>query len=480
VTCSIASVYGKENNVNVMDGHIGLQIARTFQAKEAQVGVIGLGYVGLPIYLATAHSGLSVIGFDVDPLKPEQLNKGVSYLHHIAAQLIKDAVASGRFSAPSEMARLAEPDALLICVPTPLDAHFEPDLSFIERTCEAIAHFLRAGQLVILESATYPGTTVEVVQPILEKSGVASDRDFLLAFSPEREDPGNEGFTTSSIPKVVGGDSAPALAAAIAVYDNFVTRTGPVSSTKVAEAVKLTENIFRSVNIALVNELKIIFDAMDIDVWDVIDCAKTKPFGFMPFYPGPGLGGHCIPIDPFYLSWKAREFGVVTRFIELAAEINSGMPRHVVNRLALDMRMQRGLNGSKILILGVAYKKNIDDMRGSPALSLTELIEAHGASTMYYDPFVPVIPVSREHMSLSGRTSEKWSPMLSQGFDAVLIVTDQDNVRLSLYRGECLPRRRHAQRLTSCRHIFGKGRVSIASRPGVPNGKRAASYAACF
>jgi UDP-N-acetyl-D-glucosamine dehydrogenase len=421
---------GEEYSTNATDEHFGAQIARRFRAKEAKIGVVGLGYVGLPICLAAARSGLKVVGFDVDPVKPELLNKGESYLHHIPATLIQSAVASGRFAATPDMAGLAEPDALLICVPTPINSHFEPDLSYVVKTCESIAQYLRRGQLVILESTTYPGTTVEVVRPILEKSGLVCDDDFLIAFSPEREDPGNENFTTSSIPKVVGADTAPALEAAVAVYDNFVTRTVPVSSTKVAEAVKLTENIFRSVNIALVNELKVIYDAMGIDVWEVIDGAKTKPFGFMPFYPGPGLGGHCIPIDPFYLSWKAREFGVVTRFIELAGEINSSMPRHVVNRLALalDLHKRKGLNGAKILILGVAYKKNVDDMRESPALRLIELIEARGASTSYYDPFVPVIPASREHVALSGRTSEKWSSTLSRDYDAVLIVTDHDGV----------------------------------------------------
>ncbi|MBM3553324.1 MAG: nucleotide sugar dehydrogenase [Alphaproteobacteria bacterium] len=410
--------------------HFGARLVQRLRAKEATIGVIGLGYVGLPICLAAAHSGLNVVGFDMDPVKPDMLLKGESYLHHIPAQPIKDVVAQGRFTATSDFARLAEPDALLVCVPTPLDAHFEPDLSFIEQTSETIARFLRRGQLVVLESTTYPGTTAEVMRPILEKCGLVCDKDFFIAFSPEREDPGNESFTTSTIPKVVGADTAVALDAAVALYDNFVTRTVPVSSSRVAEAVKLTENIFRSVNIALVNELKIIYEAMGIDVWEVIDGAKTKPFGFMPFYPGPGLGGHCIPIDPFYLTWKAREFGVVTRFIELAGEINSSMPRHVVSRLALalDMHCKKGLNGSKILVMGVAYKKNIDDMRESPSLRLIELLEARGAVVEFYDAFVPVIPHSREHMSLAGRRSAKWAPNLSSGYDAVLIVTDHDNV----------------------------------------------------
>jgi UDP-N-acetyl-D-glucosamine dehydrogenase len=410
--------------------HFGAALAARFRSKEASIGVIGLGYVGLPICLAAAHSGLKVIGFDIDAQKPAMLHRGQSYLRHIPAEPIKAVVDSRMFSATSDFSRLAEPDALLVCVPTPLDAHFEPNLSFIEQTSETIAKFLRRGQLVVLESTTYPGTTSEVMRPILEKSDLKCDDDFLIAFSPEREDPGNKSFSTSTIPKVIGADAAPALAAAVALYDNFVTRTVPVSSSRVAEAIKLTENIFRSVNIALVNELKTIYDAMGIDIWEVIDGAKTKPFGFMPFYPGPGLGGHCIPIDPFYLTWKAREYGVVTRFIELAGEINSSMPKHVVNKLALalDQRLRKGLNGSKILVMGVAYKKNIDDMRESPALRLIELLEARGAEVAYHDPFVPVIPLSREHAALTGRRSEAWSPDLARRFDAALIVTDHDGV----------------------------------------------------
>jgi len=414
----------------VLKERFGPLLAERLRAKQATVGVIGLGYVGLPICLAAVNSGLTVLGFDIDPAKPAALEKGATYLRHISSATIAQVVSTGRFAATTDFSRLGEPDSLLVCVPTPLDLHFEPDLSYIIQTSEAIARHMRRGQLIVLESTTYPGTTIEIMKPILEKSGLLCDRDFLLAFSPEREDPGNENFSTSAIPKVVGADSEAALNAAVALYDNFVTRTVPVSSSRVAEAVKLTENIFRSVNIALVNELKVIYDAMGIDVWEVIDGAKTKPFGFMPFYPGPGLGGHCIPIDPFYLTWKAREFGVVTRFIELAGEINNAMPKHVVGKLALalDMHCKKGLNGSRILIMGVAYKKNVDDMRESPALRLVELIEDRGATVDFHDPYVPLIPPTREHPRLTGRTSVAWSSDLSSRYDAVLIVTDHDGV----------------------------------------------------
>ena len=405
-------------------------LADRFRDKRGKVGVVGLGYVGLPICLAVAANGLEVIGFDIDPAKPAALNEGRSYLRHIPADLVATARASGNFTATSDFNRLSEPDALLVCVPTPLTAHLEPDLSYVVSTGESIAKHLRPGQIVILESTTYPGTTAEVLRPVLETSGLVCDKDFWIAFSPEREDPGNINFTTSQIPKVVGADNPAALEAAVAVYDNFVSKNVPVSSTRIAEAAKLTENIFRAVNIALVNELKIVFEPMGVDVWEVIDAAKTKPFGFMPFYPGPGLGGHCIPIDPFYLTWKAREFGVNTRFIELAGQINSAMPAHVVQKfaMAMDMRLKKGLNGARILMLGIAYKKNVDDMRESPALRLIELLEARGASVEFYDPFVPVIPPTREHASLSGRKSVAWSDRLASQYDAALIVTDHDGV----------------------------------------------------
>jgi len=343
---------------------------------------------------------------------------------------VQTAIATGRFDATNDFKRLKEADALLICVPTPLSSHLDPDLSYVIQTAESIAAYLRIGQIIILESTTYPGTTADVVRPLLEGTGLKVGKDVLLAFSPEREDPGNECFSSSNIPKVVGADDELSLEAAIAVYEAFVARTVVVSSSRAAEAVKLTENIFRAVNIALVNELKLVYEAMGVDVWEVIDAAKTKPFGFMPFYPGPGLGGHCIPVDPFYLTWKAREYGISTRFIELAGQINSGMPRHVANKLAvaLDMRCRKGLNGSRILILGIAYKKNVDDMRESPALRLIELIEAQGATTEYYDPYVPIIPRTREHAQLAGRKSLSWRAELAGDYDAVLIVTNHDGV----------------------------------------------------
>lgn len=400
------------------------------RANKAVMGVLGLGYVGLPLSVAYGASGGKSLGFDIDAAKAELINSGKSLIKHIDDSLIGKMIASGQFSATSDMGRLNEPDALLICVPTPLTKHLEPDLKYVVATAEAISKVLRAGQIVILESTTYPGTTIEVLQPILEKSGLKAGVDFFLAFSPEREDPGNADYSTAGIPKVVGADDEASCALAVALYDLFVARTVPVSSSKTAEAVKITENIFRAVNIALVNELKVVYAAMGIDVWEVIDAAKTKPFGFMPFYPGPGLGGHCIPIDPFYLTWKAREFGMHTRFIELAGEVNSAMPRHVVAEMAkaLDDRAQRGLNGSRILLIGLAYKKNIDDMRESPSLELIELLEARGAKVDYFDPFIPVVPMTREHAALAGRTSWAWSLEGLSAFDMVLIATDHDVV----------------------------------------------------
>jgi UDP-N-acetyl-D-glucosamine dehydrogenase len=401
-----------------------------FKQKEALIGVIGLGYVGLPICIAAGESGSKVLGFDVDPAKPKALAQGRSYLNHISDDRIAPLVKKGWLTATTDFSRMSEPDALLICVPTPLTQHLDPDLSFIVSTAKEIAAHLRRGQLVILESTTYPGTTTDVLRPILETNGLVCDYDFFLAFSPEREDPGNLEFSTSRIPKVIGADSAEAQDLAAALYDQFVPETVKVSSTATAEAVKLTENIFRAVNIALVNELKLVFGAMNIDVWEVIEAAKSKPFGYMPFYPGPGLGGHCIPIDPFYLTWKAREYGIATRFIELAGQINSSMPHHVVNELAraLDVSAGRGLTRARILVLGVAYKKNVDDTRESPALRLMEMLEARGAEVRFYDPFVSVIPETREHKSLSDRRSEAWDPIQLGAYDAILIATDHDDV----------------------------------------------------
>lgn len=398
--------------------------------KSVMVGVIGLGYVGLPLALAIVKNGLTVLGFDIDPEKPTQIASGRSYLKHIPAASVAEAQATGRLTATTDFSRLREPDILVICVPTPLGSHFEPDLSYLLETTRQISQNLRCGQLVILESTTYPGTTDEDVRPILEATGLKCGEDFMLAFSPEREDPGNPSFSTATIPKVVGADDAASRIAASLFYEAVVDNVVPVSSTRAAEATKLTENIFRSVNIALVNELKTIYEPMGVDIWEVIEAAKTKPFGFMPFYPGPGLGGHCIPIDPFYLTWKAREYDIRTRFIELAGEINSAMPSRVIEKLALsmDQRLRKGLNGSKVLVIGAAYKKNVDDMRESPALRILEMLDARGTHTAYFDPFVPYIPMTREHPELAGRHSVEWRSDLGADFDAVLIITDHDSV----------------------------------------------------
>ncbi|MBB3996357.1 nucleotide sugar dehydrogenase [Aureimonas pseudogalii] len=419
--------------------------------RRARVGIIGLGYVGLPLALAMCRAGFPVLGFDIDERRVALLNRGESGIEHIPAEPIREALAAGRFEATADFARLGEADAVLVCVPTPLTRQREPDLSYVVASTRVIAAALRPGQLVVLESTTWPGTTLEVVKPILEATGLLSGRDVFLAFSPEREDPGNADFGTRDIPKIVGGDGEAALALADALYGAAMARTVPVASPSVAEAVKLTENIFRSVNIALVNELKVIYEAMGIDVWEVIEAAKTKPFGFMPFYPGPGLGGHCIPIDPFYLTWKAREFDIATRFIELAGEINTAMPRHVVDRLAeaLDLRFRRGLNGARILVVGIAYKKNVEDTRESASFRLIELLEGRGARADFHDPHVAVIPKTREHPTLAGRRSAALEPERVAGYDAVLVATDHDAVD---YRALAL----HARLAIDTRNVFAR------------------------
>lgn len=401
-----------------------------FENLKAKVGIIGMGYVGLPLALACIKGGFSTTGFDVDDSKVEALAGGRSYLKHIPSESIIQAFDAGHLSATSDFSRLADMDAILICVPTPLAPGNEPDLSYVTSTTEEIAKYLRKNQLVVLESTTYPGTTSEVMKPILETKGLKSGKDFFLAYSPEREDPGNPTHETSIIPKIVGGDGEQALELAQALYNMVVVETVPVSSLDTAEAVKLTENIFRSVNIALVNELKLIYGKMGIDVWEVIEAAKSKPFGYMPFYPGPGLGGHCIPIDPFYLTWRAEQFGQKTRFIELAGEINTAMPTHVVETLERELkeRFATDLNGAKILILGIAYKKNLDDVRESPAFPIIEMLEEKGAITAFFDPFAYKIPHTREHAQMEGRLSVEWQPELFRDFDAALIVTDHDGV----------------------------------------------------
>jgi UDP-N-acetyl-D-glucosamine dehydrogenase len=406
-------------------------LEQLYTDKKAKIGIIGMGYVGMPLALTAAAAGFAVVGFDIDPEKVAKINAGKSYIKHISSDDIAAVTKQGRLRATDQFEQVRDVDAIIICVPTPLTSHREPDLSFVKNTAEAIAPYVRKNHLVVLESTTWPGTTQELIKPILENCGLKSGLDFYLAFSPEREDPGNPDFSTRKIPKVVGGDDSVSLRLAQAFYSVLVPKTIAVSSTKAAEAVKLTENIFRAVNIALVNELKIVYDAMGIDIWEIIEAAKTKPFGFMPFYPGPGLGGHCIPIDPFYLTWKAREFEISTRFIELAGEINTSMPHYVVDRLVLelDRRTGRGLHGANILIAGIAYKKNVDDTRESPAFKLMELIEGRGARTGFYDPYVPVIQSLREHPDFSGRRSVgALSRDILTDFDAVLISTDHDGV----------------------------------------------------
>ncbi|QGZ93406.1 nucleotide sugar dehydrogenase [Terricaulis silvestris] len=413
-----------------MDHHLLSRI----QSRDFVVGIIGMGYVGLPLAVAFGAANFKVLAFDIDDEKTTALNEGRSYINHIGNERIAEMRKHGRFEATSHFERLDEPDALLICVPTPLTRHHEPDLRYVVDTTEAIASRLRPNQIVILESTTYPGTTLEVMKPLLERKGLRAGVDFFIAYSPEREDPGNIDHSTARIPKVVGADDERSLAIALELYGTVVPKTVPVSSTATAEAVKITENVFRAVNIALVNELKVVFDAMGIDIWEVIEAAKTKPFGYMPFYPGPGLGGHCIPIDPFYLTWKAREYNQHTRFIELAGQINSDMPWHVVRVLsdALDARFSKGLNGARVLILGLAYKKNVDDTRESPALRLIDLLEARGCSTDYFDPHAPEIPKVREYPALVGRKSVAWDPAQLASYDAALIATDHDGVDYKL------------------------------------------------
>ncbi len=401
-----------------------------FEDRSAVIGVVGLGYVGMPLASAALNSGFRVIGFDIDRGKVEAINAGQSYLKSIPEEFIGQAVAAKRFSATTDMTRVGEADAIIICVPTPLTAHREPDLSLVVATARAIAPHVRRGHLIVLESTTWPGTTAEVLKPIIEEHGLRSGHEFSLAFSPEREDPGNQKYSTHSIPKVVGADDIGALEAVDALYSAVVSRTVQVSSTKTAEAVKLTENIFRAVNIALVNELKVVYQALGIDVWEVIEAASTKPFGYMPFYPGPGLGGHCIPIDPFYLTWKAREHEITTRFIELAGEINTAMPGRIVDSvgIALDRSTGKGLSRARILLVGMAYKKNVEDIRESASLKLMQLLEERGAKVSYFDPYIIKLPITREYPHLGGREVIKWSTEQLTTFDLALIATDHDEV----------------------------------------------------
>ena len=391
-----------------------------------KISVVGLGYVGLPLAIQFARANVTVVGLDVDAAKVDSINQGRSYIRHIAEGTIAEVVKAERLSASTDFSRIREVEAVIICVPTPLSKNREPDISFILDTGRAIAPHLAKGTLIVLESTTYPGTTDENLRTVLEEgSGMKAGVDFHLAFSPEREDPGSEQGKLRRVPKVVGGYTQACLERAVALYGKVVDTIVPVSSCRVAEATKLLENIFRSVNVALVNELKLIYAAMGIDIWEVIEAAKTKPFGFMPFYPGPGLGGHCIPIDPFYLTWKAREYGKHTRFIELAGEINTAMPEHVVNRVvdALNAR-NKTVKGSRILILGLAYKPNVDDERESPSYVLMDLLNERGAKVEYYDPYIPAIKQTREHSHWAGKKSVLWNREVIETFDVVLIATN--------------------------------------------------------
>jgi len=399
------------------------QLLARLVSRDATVGIIGLGYVGLPLARAFSGAGFRVLGFDIDPAKVERLNRGESYIGHIPSSVIRE-MRAARFEATADFSRLREPDAILICVPTPLSPARDPDLTYVVQSARAIARTLRTGQLVVLESTTYPTTTRTLVLPELESSGLAPGREFFLAFSPEREDPGNTAHSVRTIPKVVGGLDARSTDLACALYGTVVAQVVRVSSLEVAEACKILENTYRAVNIALVNELKVLYDRMGIDVWEVIEAAKTKPFGFQAFYPGPGLGGHCIPIDPFYLAWLARHYGMTTRFIELAGEVNTSMPAYVVSRVA-DALNDRGkpVKGSKIAILGMAYKRDVDDCRESPGLELMDQLLHKGAVVSYHDPYIPELPPTRRYPHLRMKRRELTDEYLAEQ-DCVLIVTD--------------------------------------------------------
>lgn len=407
--------------VNGVEGEVLGKIAD----KTAVIGIVGLGYVGLPLLLAYNLKGYRCVGFDIDAGKVESLQKGESYIDHIPSEPLKDGVDKGLLQVTSDFSRIGEVEAVIMCVPTPLDKHFEPDLSYVTQTMETVAPYLRKGQIVSLESTTYPGTSEEELKPRIEAQGLVVGEDVYLVYSPEREDPGNAHFSSKNIPKVMGGSTPACAEHGKALYEAAISEVVEVSSTQVAEFTKLLENIYRSVNIGLVNELKVAADQMGIDIWEVIDAAATKPFGFNAFYPGPGLGGHCIPIDPFYLTWKAREYGVHTRFIELAGEINQSMPQYVVTRSmeALNSR-KKAVNGSKVLVMGLAYKENVDDMRESPTFELMDLMKSRGAEVDYYDPHIPEILPTREHAEWTGVKSIPWNKEQVESYDAVIIATN--------------------------------------------------------
>ncbi|HYD60706.1 MAG TPA: nucleotide sugar dehydrogenase [Noviherbaspirillum sp.] len=428
------------------------RLIRKIEDRSAIIGIVGLGYVGLPLMLRYSGVDFRVLGFDIDPEKVEKLNAGKSYIEHISAQSVARARAAG-FEATDDFSRVAEADAIIICVPTPLNASREPDLSFVLNTADMLLPHLRRGQIVSLESTTYPGTTEEELRPRIESRDFSVGEDIFLVFSPEREDPGNPKYDTRSIPKVVGGSTPACQSAGIALYSAAVDQVVPVSSTRAAELTKLLENIHRAVNIGLVNEMKIIADKMNIDIHEVINAASTKPFGFTPFYPGPGLGGHCIPVDPFYLTWKARQYGLHTRFIELAGEINNDMPRWVVDKVASALNERgRAVKNSRILVLGVAYKKNVDDMRESPAVKLMELLREKGAVIAYSDPHVPVFPKLREHhFALS---SVALTPESIASFDLVLLATDHSAFNYGLIE-------RYARLIVDTRGVYTERRPNV-------------------
>lgn len=411
-----------------------MDLIEKIRTKKAKIGIIGLGYVGLPLVIEFSKKNFNVTGFDIDEEKVNLLKKGKSYIKHIPSEIIKELK---NFTPTSDFSHLKDMDCIILCVPTPLNEHREPDLSYVFNTARTVAKYLRKGQLIVLESTTYPGTTEEDLREILEESKLKAGEDFYLAYSPEREDPGNKDFTTSKIPRVVGGYTGKCLEVAKELYSQIVIKVVCVSSPKVAEATKLLENIYRAVNIALVNELKILFDRMNIDIWEVIEAAKTKPFGYHPFYPGPGLGGHCIPIDPFYLTWKAREYDIHTRFIELAGEINTGMPYYVVNKIIEALNEKgKSIKGAKILILGLAYKKDVDDLRESPSLKLIEILEGKGAEVDYNDPYIPFLPKLRKY-----KFEKKSIPLTSNNlkkYDCIVIATDH-----SIYDPEFIVKNSH-------------------------------------
>lgn len=412
-------------------------LADKIQDRTARIGIIGMGYVGLPLALAFVEREFQVLGFDVDPDKVEKLNAGRGYIQHLDGGRVASAAESGRLAATTDFLRLGETDAILICVPTPLTPQREPDMTYVQKSARQIKTSLRPGQLVVLESTTYPGTTDELVREILEESGLQVGRDFFLAFSPEREDPGNKDYGTTNTPKVVGGVDPVSGDLAQALYDRIISRTVRVSSARAAEAAKLTENIFRAVNIALVNELKVVYDRMGIDVWEVLDAAATKPFGFMRFNPGPGWGGHCIPLDPFYLSWKARESGAAPKFIELAGDVNVEMSHFVVNKLQLALNgRSRAVKGSRVLVLGIAYKKDIDDPRESPAFEIIERLLHLGAEVGYHDPHIPVAPRMRTWPKLPAMESLLLDAATLRAHDAVVLVTDHSAVDYDLVARE--------------------------------------------